>query len=173
MTEKKLSEIFQSYFKTWFYIETEVSPVGSRLRIDLVLTSKINKDFVFGVELKKDGHKQGTHLVSLLKQAQTYSLMNFNIRDFHRSIPILIAPSISGMFEQRDKTHGEFHLHHNLNAIISHFNVGEIRKVYPSHECNGNLGYGFIFKNQLLWHEHNNHHKKNYKKYFKYDSNKR
>jgi len=193
MKESELTTVFCNYFSKYFHIQKEVSPINSRKRIDLVLTSKISKDYVFGVELKNDAHKQGNRLGKWVRQAEGYSKMNFSIREYERAIPVLIYPAISALFIQvlttyqpivknisfkdpRDgsilnKTmefypafHEKYHEHHNLNGIISEFNIGEIRKI----QYRDTQEYAFLFKNKILWTEHGGHHKANYKYYFHY-----
>jgi len=181
MKEAELSITFQKYFSRFFHIETEVSPVNSRKRLDLLLTLKTSKDYVFGVELKSPEHKQGTQIEAWLNQAHGYSKQNFNIRGYERAIPILIYPALSSLFFQRSLEHepiihnGEeyfrpkhdsWHTHSNVNIFTGMLNLGEIRKVYERNYT----GYAFIFRNQLLWFEKMNpqQHSVNYKKYFHY-----
>jgi hypothetical protein len=183
MTEKELSLLFCAKFDEYFYIEKEVMPINSRKRIDLILTSKRSKDYVFGVELKSDAHKQGNGLGKWVRQAEGYSNMNFNIRGYERAIPVLIYPAISSLFIQiltgyepiiKDTPtkslefypafHNKYHEHHNLNGIISEFNIGEIRKI----QYRNTQEYAFLFKNKILWSENGGHHKSNYNYYFHY-----
>ena len=60
--------------------------------------------------------------------------------------------------------HTSTFIHHNLNSIMSLFNIGEVRKIegWYNNELNTNIGYGFVFNNKLLWHEFNGIHKVNY-----------
>ena len=193
MTEKELSLLFCAKFDEYFYIEKEVMPINSRKRIDLILTSKKSKDYVFGVELKSDAHKQGNGLGKWVRQAERYSRMNFNIRGYERAIPVFIYPAISSLFIQINPTvipiiknittndrkdgnrltknvefypafHNKLHEHHNLNGIISEFNIGEIRQI----QYRDTQEYAFIFKNKLLWTANGGHHKTNYNYYFHY-----
>ncbi len=179
MTEKTLSQEFQAYFGKWFDIQTEVSPINSKDRIDLILTSHNNNSFVFGIELKKDGHKKGRESGELVKQAQRYESHIWNINGINRKIPILIAPAISNTYIQIDKnseyiynnkkyyapsTHNLKNRHHNINSFIGVFNVGEVKQVYLHAERD--LGYAFIYRNFLLWHEISGVHTVNYKQYY-------
>lgn len=179
MSEKEMSQIFQQKFSKWFHIETEVTPVNSRDRLDLLLTLKTSKDFVFGIELKSPKTKQGNHIEAWLNQAHRYSQQNFSIRGYPRAIPILIYPALSSLFIQKDldvepienngilyykPKHESKHIHSNVNIFPGMMNLGEVRKVYErDHE-----GYAFIFRNQLLWFEgmYPTQHTVNYKKYF-------
>lgn len=178
MKEAELSTKFVNYFSNYFNIEKEVHPVGSKLRVDLVLTSKINKDFVFGIELKNDIHKQGNGIEAWLRQAENYSKFEYNIRGYNRKIPILIYPALSSLFIQIDHSyehkiidgneyyksfHNKLHEHSNVNSWTSMLGIGEVRRINNGWK----EGYAFIFKNKLLWFEPTGHHTVNYKHYFK------
>ncbi len=180
MTEKEMSGKFQDFFSKWFHIETEVNPVGSTKRLDLLLTLKTSKDYVYGIELKRPSAKQGNEVEKWLNQAQGYSRCNFNIRGYPRAIPILIYPALSSMFFQKDletepvlikgveyykPKHDKLHEHSNVNIFTGMMNLGEVRKITR----NERTGYAFIFRNQNIWFEHGypvQQHNKNYKKYF-------
>lgn len=138
--EREMVDILEGIMSRWFIVEREKTPDGSRDRIDLFLTNKLDNSIVFGVECKrlhekKTGYKLGQHLLQAIK----YSKQKFN----GVYVPILVYPSISSNFIQIDKNldsvknnHTEyypaFHTklsgHHNLNPILGSFNVGELKE---------------------------------------------
>ena len=179
MTEEQLSAAFCHKFSQWFYIQTEVNPIGSMKRIDVVMKHKTNQDYVFGVELKNPNHKQGTQIEAWLKQATEYASMQYYINSKPRKIPVLIYPALSSLFFQKDfeyepiekdgfkyyrPKHNEFHEHSNVNIFTAMVGLGEIRQT----ELNSRTGYAIIFRNKLLWHEckHSGIHEVNYNHYF-------
>jgi hypothetical protein len=179
MTEEQLNAAFCHKFSRWFYIEKEVSPIGSMKRIDVIMKYKPNQNYVFGVELKNPNHKQGTQIEAWLNQARDYSNMEYDINGRSRKIPVLIYPALSSLFFQKDfehepiekdgykyyrPKHNEFHEHSNVNIFTAMVGLGEIRQTALS----GRTGYAIIFRNKLLWHErkYSGIHEVNYNHYF-------
>jgi hypothetical protein len=174
MTEKELNKRFTKFFEQHFNIRHEVNPDNSRLKIDIILDID---GYEFGVELKKDKHKQGNKTKSLITQANGYANLKFN----GRRIPILVYPSISDEYIQKwDRTtepliidggeyyrafHHKLCSHHNMNGIISFADIGEVRKTdngWYNKESNTRIGYSFMYNNKMLWHENNGIHEVNY-----------
>ena len=159
--EKEIVDRFANHLSKYFELKREVS-FDRHNRIDVLLTYKKDDKIIIGVEFKKRNQKQGNDYVGLIKQANRYSKKKLN----GNYIPVFIHPPISEDFIQIEKKiirtdyeiqnklyHARHEpddnntVHHNLNSMLSLFNIGEY-KIFKRGNFYREL---FIFNNKIIW----------------------
>jgi len=154
--EKEFVEKLISTFEIHFNVTNEVWSKCKTKRIDLVLTHKIHKDISFGIECKLPDKKKGEKIGQYLKQAISYTnLQWYNGKQF-KQMPILLCPPLSYKYFVLNETeqiinnevwikdrHQPNHNHHSFNGFLGAFNVGEVRKK--------NNRYYFVMSNKFLY----------------------
>lgn len=100
--------------------------MGKNNRIDLVLTHKIEKDLIFGIECKRIDYKKGKDLGAFINQAGEYADTKF----YCGRIPILVYPSITGNYiNEASGKHDYSHPHNNVtSALFTLKGIGEVKE---------------------------------------------
>jgi hypothetical protein len=151
MTEKELSIKFCKLMQPYFHIDAEIWDDAKVGRIDFVFTDKAT-GAKFGIEVKHDLHKRGGAIGEHIAQCMNYSRLTFK----GQKLPIFLYPAIShrvlrGIKEVKGEwtkdVHDQNNTHHTVNGILSHLNIGEIRK----REYTNQTFWDFVYNNHLIY----------------------
>lgn len=163
MTEKELQGLIAKSLLKYFHVELEVWSIDHKKRIDIAMIHKTDeyKKYPIGIEIKTFDKKTGSDAGKWLKQASTYSELNFI---GYGKMLIIVAPQFSenvfveGLLMHKHIICDSATMDHNVATFLGQFNIGEFQRYnrveYPSKETKR---YSRIVYNGLLiWDERNN-----------------
>ncbi len=135
ISEAATKEQFIKYFSEWFNIRPEVTSECKAGRIDIVMYHKtdMNKEYPFGLELKRKDVKRGTELGAWMVQANGYTKLKFN----NQSLRVFVYPQISDRYLKEGSDISQHNVyedgingwHYNVNSFLfKAFGIGELQK---------------------------------------------
>jgi len=163
MTEKELQGLIAKSLSKYFYVELEVWSIDHKKRIDIAMIHKTDeyKKHPIGIEIKTFDKKTGSDAGKWLKQASTYSELDFIN---YGKMLIIVVPQFSenvfseGLLMHKHVINGSATQDHNVSTFLGQFKIGEFQRYnrieYPSHVTKR---YSRIVYNGLLiWDERYN-----------------
>jgi hypothetical protein len=157
--EKELQNKMGLFLSQYFFVNYEVWSTNHVKRIDLIIVHKSDADkkYPIGIEIKIDEKKKGKELANWIKQASTYSKLNFN--GFGRCL-IVTYPQISGTYlnegtemNQHIDEFGVARKDHNISTFLSSFGIGEMQRyVYENYKNKTKKEYiRIVYLGQVIW----------------------
>lgn len=175
MDEKLLRLTVERELSRLFDMEREVRSECGHYRIDLVLQSRRDPDFLFGVEFKHGLDKNGAKFKRDVEQVVKYCSTAFCTKFSKKPaiLPVFLCPGLSSQFFQVPSMehdtkyhdgqlyypvkHPVHHEHHNLSPVCAVLGFGELRRITPDCGIPGRepkrLQWAFIFNNMRVWSE--------------------
>jgi hypothetical protein len=133
ITEDELQNKLAKYLARYFYVEREIWSTNGKRRIDLAMIHKSDTErkYPIGIEIKTFNKKTGADAGKWLKQAWTYSELDFI--GYGRML-IIVAPQFSeNVFSEGKLMHKHVQndsatQDHNVATFLCQFNIGEFQR---------------------------------------------
>lgn len=162
MNEKELQGLIANSLSKYFCVELEVWSIDHKKRIDIAMIHKTDeyKKYPIGIEIKTFDKKTGSDAGKWLKQASTYSELNFI---GYGKMLIIVAPQFSenvfseGLLMHKHLVHGSVTMDHNVATFLGQFKIGEFQRYnYDDYRTHKTVRLSRIAYNGLLiWDEKN------------------